>query len=183
MITRRHLHILHITDRLRTAFPFPPLITFRRPKNLKDLLVRAQLTSARRETPGNFRCGLVRCKMCPILLTTNVFTSHTTGEQVKVKERASSKSHTCNIIYLIQCRRCGHQYVGETGQPLHNRVNGHRFDIIRRRTNESPVAANFNLTLHTVEDLTIMIIDQLFDQDSTLRKLRESRWISLYYFK
>ena len=38
-ITRRHLHILHITERLRTAFPSPPLIAFRRPKNLKDLLV------------------------------------------------------------------------------------------------------------------------------------------------
>ena len=174
-ITRRHLHILHITERLRTAFPSPPLIAFRRPKNLKDLLVRAQLTSARRETPGNFRCGSVRCKTCPILLTTDVFTSHTTGEQFKVKGRASCKSY--NIIYLIQCRRCGHQYVGETGQPLHNRVNGHRFDILHHRTNESPVAAHFNSTLHTVEDLTIMVIDQLFDQDPTLRKLRESRWI------
>ena len=168
-ITRRHLHILHLTERLRTAFPSPPLIVFRRPKNLKDLLVRAQLTSARRETPGNFRCGSVRCKTCPILRTTDVFTSHTTGEQFKVKGRASCKSY--NIIYLIQCRRCGHQYVGETGQPLHNRVNEHRFDITHRRTNKSPVAAHFNLTKHIVEDLTIMVIDQLFDQDSTLQKL------------
>ena len=38
---------------------------------------------------------------------------------------------------------------------------------MQRKTNESPVAAHFNLTMHTVEDLTIMVIDQLFDQDST----------------
>ena len=106
LITRRHLHTLHITERLRMAFPFPPLIAFHRPKNLNDLLVRAQLTFVRWETPGNFCCGWARCKTCPILLTTDVFTSHTTGEQFNVEGRASCKSY--NIIYLIQCRRCDH---------------------------------------------------------------------------
>ena len=58
-------------------------------------------------------------------------------------------------------------------------VNGHRFDILYRITNESPIADRLNLTSYTFEDLTIMVIDQLFDHDSTLRKLRESRWIEL----
>ena len=80
-----------------------------------------------------------------------------TGEQFKVKGRASCEYY---IICLIQCRRCGHQYVGEMGQPLHNRVNGHRFDMI----------VHFNLTTHTVEDFSIMVIEQLFDKDSTLQK-------------
>ena len=35
------------------------------------------------------------------------------------------------------------QKVGETEQPLHNRMNGHCFDIIHRQTDVSPVAAHF----------------------------------------
>ena len=45
LTTSCHLDILHTSERLRRAFPLPPLIAFRRPKNLRDLLVRAELTS------------------------------------------------------------------------------------------------------------------------------------------
>ena len=31
------------------------------------------------------------------------------------------------------------QHVGETGQPLHRRIDNHRFDISHRRTEEFPV--------------------------------------------
>ena len=34
-----------------------------------------------------------------------------------------------NIIYLISCRKCGIQYVGETAQPLNKRMNNHRTAI------------------------------------------------------
>ena len=30
-----------------------------------------------------------------------------------------------NVIYLISCRKCGVQYVGETSQALRNRFNNH----------------------------------------------------------
>ena len=43
--TKGHLSILHTSERLRGAFSLPPLIAFCRPKNLRDLLVRATLTS------------------------------------------------------------------------------------------------------------------------------------------
>ena len=121
---------------------------------------------------GNYAA---RCKTCPILVTTDVFTSRTTGRQFKVKVSASCKSS--NVIYLIQCKRCGHQYVGETGQPVHLRINGHRFDIMHRRTDESPVAAHFNSEAHSMEDMTVMVIDQIHSRDPTLRKIKESRWI------
>ena len=108
-IARCHLNtcILHATEQLQKAFPSPLLITFCRPKNLRDLLVRASLTSAQQETLGNFCCGLAKCKTCSILLTTDVFTSHTTSEQFKLKGRASCKSF--HIVQLIHCRRCGRQ--------------------------------------------------------------------------
>ena len=167
MIAKRHLPILHVSERLRKAFWYPPLIASRCPKNLKDLLVRATLTS----NP----CGAPRCKTCPILRVTDEFSSHTTGQFFKVKFRTSCKSS--NIVYLITCRRCGLQYVGETSQPLHARINGHRFDITHRRTDVSPVADHFNSGAHSESDMTVMVIELSSSRDPCLRKVKEGRWI------
>ena len=83
----------------------------------------------------------------------------------------------CYIVYLINCRRCGQQYVGETGQLLHRRIDSHRFNIMQRRTEESPLAEHFHDEGHTLADLSVMAIDQLYSHDPCLRKIWESRWI------
>ena len=38
--------------------------------------------------------------------------------------RVSANCRTSSIIYLIQCRKCKMQYVGETENSLHLRMNG-----------------------------------------------------------
>ena len=108
-------------------------------------------------------------------MVTDEFTSHTTGRVFKINFTASCKSSS--IIYFIACWRCGLQYVGETGQPLHHRVNDHRFKIMHRRTEESPVAEQFSGKGHTLVDMTIVAIDQIHSHDPCLRKIWESRWI------
>ena len=167
--TKHHLSILHTSERLRRAFPLPPLIVFRTPRKLKDLLVRATLIPIVYELPGNHPRGAPRCKTCPILLAMDEFSSSITGEQFKVKSKASCKSS--NIIYLIKCRRCGQQYVRETGQALHRRINSHRHDIVHRRTDESPVAEHFNGDAHSLADMTVMVIDQMRSRDPCLQKV------------
>ena len=104
-----------------------------------------------------------------------MFANKTTGEQFTIRIHASCK--TMNFIYLIECRRCGLQYVGESGQPLHRRMNGHRFDITHGRIEESPVAAHFRSADHSEADLSVRVIDRLWTEDVILRKNRESRWI------
>ena len=125
--------------------------------------------------PYNHSCEAAVCETCPILTATDEFTSHTTGQKFKMKFAASCKSS--NIIYLITCRRCGQQYVGETGQLLHRRINGHRYNIVHRRTEDSPVAEHFTGDGHTQADMFVMAIDQLHSHDPCLRKIWESRWI------
>ena len=61
-----------------------------------------------------------------------------------------------NVIYLIHCRRCRLQYVGETGQALHFRMHSHRFNIAHSRTDESPAVAHSASEVHTVADLSVM---------------------------
>ena len=52
-----------------------------------------------------------------------------------------------------------------TEQQLHCRINSHRFDIRHRRTEESPVAEHFNGAGHTLAELTVVAIDQLYSHD------------------
>ena len=64
-------------------------------------------------------------------------------------------------------------YVGMTTRALHERFTVHRSDI--RLKKQTPVAEHFNLPGHSMEDLTIMIIDQ----EDDVKKLREREryWI------
>ena len=52
--------------------------------------------------------------------------------------------------------------MGETGQPLHRRINGHRFNITHEKTEESPVAEHTNGEGHTLVDVTVMAIDKMY---------------------
>ena len=42
-ITRQHQHLLQLSERMQKAVPAPPIIAYRCPKNLRDLLTRAEL--------------------------------------------------------------------------------------------------------------------------------------------
>ena len=167
---RRYHHILQDSNRLRQAFPSLPITALSRPRNLRDLLVHADIAPKTSEIPGNFRCEARRCKTCSILATTDTFSSSVTGEHFKLKLCTSCK--TSNVIYLIHCRRFGLQYVGETRQALHYRTNSHRFNITHSRIDESPMAAHFNSEGHTMADL-----NKRWKEYTTLKKIRESRWI------
>ena len=125
----------HIPVSLISSFPLP--------EELRDFLVWASLTTTSQDRP----CRAVGCKMRPMLTATDEFTCHTTSRVFKMKLIAPSKSS--NIVYLIICRRCGQQYVGKAGQPLHRRFNNHCFKNAHRRTEEFSVAELFNGNGHT----------------------------------
>ena len=70
------------------------------------------------------------------------------------------------------------QYARETGQPVHNRMNCHRFDIVHRRTDVLPVVAHLVTSEgHSETDLSAIIIDVCWKEATILRKTRDSRWI------
>ena len=104
-----------------------------------------------------------------------LLSSHMTGQHFKIKINSSCKSS--NVIHFIICRRCGRQYVGETEQQLHCRINSDRQDVAHKRTKESPVAEHFNGVAHSQVDMRTMVIDQLWNHDPCVRKIRQRRWI------
>ena len=171
-ILKKHLPILHASDRLRDAVPDPPMVAFRRPKNLRDLLVWAELKNSGPPSTqtGNYQC---KDKRCHAIHVKSSLKKHIHKQNKWSKAQCEQ---TRNLVYLIQCKKCGLQYIGETENPLHIRINGHRSDINTRKT-EKPVAAHFNQPDHCLQDLQVMGIEKIHTNDTTRRKLIESYWI------
>ena len=175
-IVRKHLPILHISEKLRKAIP-NPLVAHKRPPNLRDLLVRAEVKTPTPPTPGdNAPCGSRRCKTCQLIKRTNTVTSNTTGRRYTIRNQFTCKAK--NIVYMISCDMCNMQYVGETENALHIRMNGHRSDITTKKL-DKPVAAHFNQPNHSYEDLRVIGIEKVKDRNNSRKwkKLRERYWI------
>ena len=56
------------------------------------------------------------------------------------------------------------------------RMNGHRLDH-HCNLPDQPVAVHFNLVDHAIDDLSILVIEQVWRDDPAYRKLQESYWI------
>ena len=177
-ILHDHQCVIDISPCLKGAFPRPPLVAYRHPPNLKDLLVRAVYGQQKETYRGNSQCKHPRCKACAHIKTGTMFSSTTctTGKRFRVK--ATADCRTRNMVYLRECKRCAIQYVGETENALCVHLTGHRSDIKHRRI-EKPVAKHFPLPDHSLEDLTIMVIGVIHREDSEYRKRKESRWIEM----
>ena len=158
-VLTKHFPILHTSKKLNNALPNPPMVAFRRPRNLKDLLVHARISTPSPSLPaGNSPCKGKNCKCCAEIVTCNKFSSTTTSRTYNIRSEMTCKSS--NLVYLITCKRCNLQYVGETKQPLHFRMNGHRSDI-RTKKNDKPVAAHFCQPDHHTKDVQVRGIEKI----------------------
>ena len=104
----------------------------------------------------------------------NKFKSPVTGKVHRIKASADCK--TSNVVYVIECNKCAIQYVGETENALHIRINDHRSDIKNRRL-EKPVAEHFNSVGHFLDDLSIFAVEKIHQEDASFRKAKENYWI------
>lgn len=109
-ITRDNTPVLHASQRLKNAIPESPIIAYRRPKNLRDLLVSSHLKPPSFEPArGSSPCGSRRCLTCDHVQTGTTIRSTTAG--VCYHTRATATCKSSNIIYLIECRQCHKQYI------------------------------------------------------------------------
>ena len=74
-----------------------------------------------------------------------------------------NQSMTCAtanvIIYLVTCKRCGIQYVGETGQTLRKTLNNHRNRL--KQLSNLYVYQHFTSDGHSENDISIMPIEEV----------------------
>jgi hypothetical protein len=126
---------------------------------------------------GCRKCVNTRCRTCNLLQEGKWFRSCRTGKRFQV--RGAVTCTTRNLVYLIGCRKCNLQYVGETGLSLRDRVNCH-LSCIRKTVATTPLAIHWRQSAHRMSDLTIQGIE-VFPPDASAehRKLKETTWQNL----
>jgi hypothetical protein len=160
-------------------------------KNLSRHLVRSTFTKKPKRMPPHTRqhhslphsskpCHHSRCQHCKYLNSTSTFSSSLTNQQFRV--RGTITCATRNVIYLITCKKCSKQYVGETGIPVRSRLALHLSDIRLRKP--TAVSLHFNSLGHSTSHVSLTGIELLRPGTCPqYRRVRESTWQTLLHTK
>ena len=131
------------------------------------------------------KCSDRRCKTCPTFSTSKNFTSNVTNQTFKVINPTGDdlNCHSQNIIYLLSCVTCNIQYVGETVNPMHLRMNQHRTSksgcehIIQHSTEFCTTHSFMYQIIEKLPGSGFTNTGELDDTITKLRKDREDVWI------
>ena len=182
-IVKKHWKVM--TDespRLKRCFQKPSVVAYKRPKNLRDMLIRAKIPQKKssRKIDGFRNCGEL-CSMCPFSPsdTTKNHTCNQTKTTYKINSPINCK--TSGVVYRITCKKCPKfVYIGETGRPIRKRFYEHHRDV-QIKDLKKPCGEHFNKPGHSESDMVIVVIEQVLPkQDTLLRKRRETFWINQY---
>ena len=185
-IITKNWEILGKTKTTRPLLDTKIIFGLRRNKNLSDQLVRASTSHSDGTMPPLSETRLChnknKCRYCPLLNTSGKFKCKTDSNTYDCKSHINCQSS--NIIYLITCRSCGIQYVGQTKNKLLTRFQSHHFDI--KHNNDTTVARHFNRCPKPIpgkfEGMEISILSFFQQPPSSrasqeLRDREEKRWI------
>lgn len=138
---------------------FRMITAFRKNPNLKQLLVRAKLSTKTKK----------RSQPCGWLTVFNKRTgfAHKLPRHIPVTQK--------NCVYVIKCTKCHKLYIGETGNALNDRLNQHRYVIRTSVTPTSSLIAHF--LHHGLDNLTARPLEHDPSWTLTQRRQRERHWI------
>ena len=101
--TMSFLHLLLTPDQEhQKVFHKVPIIGFRRPKSLKDILVRAKVPPLQKNEWFCGPCKKPRCEICKHMVNTNSFKSTTTQRTYFIRPE-NLKCSSENVVYLFTC--------------------------------------------------------------------------------
>ncbi|CAJ0955119.1 unnamed protein product [Ranitomeya imitator] len=157
---RRYWHILGTAHPRIKEFKEPFLPCFRRPRNIRDKLVRADIGTTQQMSTqrfltnpkyGTFPC--LQCTQCNNVTRGSTFYHPHNGKQYNIKGYFTCD--TSFVVYLIKCP-CGLCYIGETTQPIKDRISKHK-STIRCKNTLLPIPHHFAAQGHTVAQLKFQL--------------------------
>ena len=134
-------------------------VGYRRPKNLRDLLMKAKLPSTdgntvARQPKGN--CNNPRCRYCPRINRTGHLRNSTGAKRYWTFTNINCESN--NLIYCLRCKTCKHMYVGQTMNSIKERFGAHFYSITSGRK-ANLVARHFDSPDHNgIDDVEIHVL-------------------------
>jgi len=119
-----------------------------------------------------------RCLTCPFLQQGQLkYTFSATKEERHITDSLSCTSK--NLIYLIECKKCAKQYIGETKRQLNERFGEHRRSILNpnQLINPTPISEYFNQPGHSIKDVLLVPLELIHNNRDSVRKAREAHLI------
>ena len=193
ILRKRHRALLARDVDAQEYFPEPPLVTFTRTKNIRDLIFRAQVPKLLRRgglrplrPPGFFKCGRrANCTLCLHSENTTSYTCPVTGATANISQHITCQSAG---VYLVLCRKntglCARvkpTYVGICGEgensSFTHRLGGHLGTATQNchKDTVKPVGRHFRLPGHDPHrDLVMIPIEIVSARDPFLLRARES---------
>ena len=160
------------SESVRRLFESKPIVAYKRPTNIHDILVHTKM--GKQTASFNVtKCNRKRCSHCSTINESDCFTSTNTASVHKVNYDLSCTS--TSVIYLITCKKCKAQYVGQTRQKCANRMNNHKYDIAHFPDTFTNVSEHFNSAGHSIQDFSFMPIDRV--TNDWKRLLKETTWM------
>jgi hypothetical protein len=153
------------------------LLAYKNHKNLSKYLINSVIKIADdTETQKYFckKCNNKKCKACNHIIEGFTFSCYNTKKTFNLKQNITCKSK--NLIYLVTCRKCLKQYVGQTSRTLAERINNH-LSCIRKHKN-NPISLHFNMPDHSLNDFNIQGIELINSQNNIAELLnnKETYW-------
>ena len=176
-IIHRNLYLLYMNKEVKKVFTPGPMVSFRSARKISSYLVRAKLYPLER-TVGSKKCGKSRCNVCLNIEETDTFTSSVKNESFKINHKLNCDDNC--LIYLLTCKCCDKQYVGETTDEFRFRWNNYKSNDRKYVGNlpcmQEHLFKHFNSDGHSgfLENVTITLIDKT---DGKNPKKRENYWI------
>ena len=160
------------SESVRRIYESKPIVAYKSPTNVHDMLVHSKLSKPRRDFNVT-KCYRRRCTHCSTINESNLFTCTTSSTVHNINNDLSCTS--TDVTYLITCKKCKAQYVGQTHQKCANRINSHKYDIAHFPDTLTIVSDHLNLPGHSVQDFSFMPIDKV--SNNWKRLLKETTWM------
>lgn len=169
-IIRKHMDVLYRSTKMKDVFQEPPIVAYRRDKNICDTLVHGKTNAALKSVRNACKTGCANCE----LLSRDVVRD--TSNSLSFQPARDITCRVRNVVYAIICTRCqATVYVGETERELRERMSEHLRDI--RLKKDKPINFHFGGKGHTNNDVAFAVLEKTFDAERTERQLREGLWI------
>ena len=96
---------------VKNVFTPGPIVSYRSAIKISSYFGRAKPYPLERKVASE-KCGKSRCEVYLNIQKTDTFTSTTTDGSFKINHKLNCDDNC--FIYLLTCKCCGKQYVGET---------------------------------------------------------------------
>lgn len=117
-------------------------------------------------------CRREYCPYCSDVNESSKVTSNTTKFAFKIRENLNCDSN--NVIYMIECKECNKQYIGQTKRSLRRRIYEHLGDIRHHLIRKTSISSHFNTAPCGQMDFKITPIFKcpIFDDEEKTTKTR-----------